>query len=122
MMGLTGFMLWNPIITARILPGEFIPAAKVAHGLEAVLAVLAILLWHFYGVHLKTWNWSMIKGTLTKHQMLEEHAKEVEEIANGEVGTAQLSRGTEEAHAHLCAVCRGFDGDFPLPGLPVCLG
>ncbi len=86
MMGLTGFMLWNPIITARILPGEFIPAAKVAHGLEAVLAVLAILLWHFYGVHLKTWNWSMIKGTLTKHQMLEEHAKEVEEIANGEVG------------------------------------
>lgn len=85
-MGLTGFILWNPIITARILPGEFIPAAKVAHGLEAVLAVAAIVLWHFYGVHIKTWNWSMIKGHLTKEQMEEEHAQEVDEIEAGEVG------------------------------------
>ncbi len=85
-MGLTGFMLWNPIITARILPGEFIPAAKVAHGLEAVLAVAAILLWHFYGVHIKTWNWSMIKGHMTKEQMEEEHALELDQFEAGEVG------------------------------------
>jgi mono/diheme cytochrome c family protein len=79
-------MLWNPIITTSVLPGEFIPAAKVMHGLEAVLAVLAILLWHFYGVHLKSWNWSMIKGTLSAKEMEEEHAAEIEEIARGEVG------------------------------------
>lgn len=85
-MGLTGFMLWNPIITSKILPGEFIPAAKVAHSLEAVLAVAAILLWHFYGVHIKTWNWSMIKGTMTKEQMEEEHAAEIDQFEAGEIG------------------------------------
>jgi cytochrome b subunit of formate dehydrogenase len=43
MMGATGFILWNPIVSSTILPGEIIPAAKSAHGYEAVLAVLAIL-------------------------------------------------------------------------------
>ncbi|HSM25541.1 MAG TPA: cytochrome b/b6 domain-containing protein [Anaerolineaceae bacterium] len=80
LMGLTGFMLWNPILTTRIFPGEIIPAAKVAHGLEAVLAVLAIILWHFYHVHIKQWNWSMFKGYLTHHEMKEEHALELEKI------------------------------------------
>lgn len=84
LMGLTGFMLWNPILTTRLLPGEIVPAAKVAHGLEAVLAVLAILLWHFYHVHIKQWNWSMFKGHLTHHEMLEEHALELEKIEAGE--------------------------------------
>ncbi len=86
-MAATGFMLWNPIATARMLPGQFIPAAKVAHGGEAVLAVLAIIVWHFYNVHIKHWNWSMIKGTLTRHQMVEEHALELEEIESGKVVT-----------------------------------
>lgn len=85
LMGLTGFMLWNPILTTRLLPGEFIPAAKVAHGLEAVLAVAAILLWHFYNVHIKHWNWSMIKGSLTHQEMEEEHGAELEKILAGEV-------------------------------------
>lgn len=85
LMGLTGFMLWNPILTAKLLPGEFIPAAKAAHGAEAVLAVLAILLWHFYNVHIKHWNWSMFKGHMTKHEMEEEHGQELEEIESGKV-------------------------------------
>jgi thiosulfate reductase cytochrome b subunit len=46
-MGITGFMLWNPITTAQFVPGEWIPAAKAAHGAEAILAVLAIIIWHF---------------------------------------------------------------------------
>lgn len=83
LMGLTGFMLWNPILTTRIFPGEIVPAAKVAHGLEAVLAVLAIILWHFYNVHIKHWNWSMFKGHLTRHEMQEEHALELEKIESG---------------------------------------
>jgi formate dehydrogenase gamma subunit len=85
MMGLTGFMLWNPILTVRVFPGEFIPAAKAAHGAEAVLAVLAIIVWHFYNVHLKSWNWGMIKGTLTRHQMQEEHGEELEKIDAGKI-------------------------------------
>lgn len=84
-MAATGFMLWNPILTARILPGEFIPAAKVAHGGEAVLAVLAIIIWHFYNVHIRTFNKSMFTGKISREQMEEEHALELEKIERGEI-------------------------------------
>lgn len=77
-MALTGFMLWNPILTNKLLPGEFIPAAKAAHGGEALLAVLAILVWHFYNVHIKTFNRSMFTGKMSEHEMQEEHALELE--------------------------------------------
>lgn len=83
LMALTGFMMWNPIATVKFLPGVIIPASKVAHGMEAILAVLAVILWHFYFVHLRHWNWSMIKGSLTRHEMEEEHAEELEELEKG---------------------------------------
>ncbi len=88
LMGLTGLMLWNPIAVTNLLPGEFIPAAKAAHGAEAVLAVLAIILWHFYNVHIKHWNWGMIKGTITHHEMEEEHAEELERMRTGRLPAA----------------------------------
>jgi hypothetical protein len=82
-MGLTGFMLWNPIATTSVLPGQFIPAAKAAHGGEAVLAVLSILIWHMYNVLLKHRNFSMFSGKLPRHQMEEEHALELERLEKG---------------------------------------
>jgi cytochrome b subunit of formate dehydrogenase len=82
-MIVTGFMLWNPIATAQLLPGQFIPAAQVAHGSEAVLAVLAIVIWHGYGVHLRHFNRSMLTGTMTESEMREEHPLELEEIQSG---------------------------------------
>lgn len=76
-MAITGFMLWNPIATTNIFPGEFVPAAKAAHGNEALLAVLAIILWHFYHVHIRTFNKSMFTGYLSEEEMIEEHPKEL---------------------------------------------
>ena len=83
-MAITGFMMWNPIATARLLPGEFIPASKAAHGGEAVLAVLAILLWHFYHVHLRHFNKSMFTGKLTREEMEHEHPAELAMIETGQ--------------------------------------
>ena len=83
LMGLTGLMLWNPIVITQALPGEFIPAAKSAHGNEAVLAVLAIIVWHFYSVHLRHWNWSIFNGKLTRKEMEEEHPLELVDIESG---------------------------------------
>ncbi len=83
-MGITGFMMWNPITTTRFLPGEFIPAAKAAHGAEAILAVLAIIIWHFYHVHLKHLNKSMFNGKLTREEMKHEHPAELDQIETGE--------------------------------------
>jgi len=78
-MAVTGFMMWNPIATTRFLPGEFVPAAKAAHGNEALLAVLAILAWHVYHVHLRHFNKSIFTGYLTEVEMQEEHPLELTE-------------------------------------------
>lgn len=82
-MVITGFIMWNPIATTNFFPGEFIPAAKAAHGGEALLAVLAIILWHFYGVHLKHFNKSMWTGHMTEEEMVHEHPLELAEIKAG---------------------------------------
>jgi formate dehydrogenase gamma subunit len=82
-MIVTGFMLWNPIATTRFLPGEFIPVAKVAHGGEGLLAVLSIVVWHMYHVHVKSFNRSMFTGRISRHEMEEEHPLELEEIEQG---------------------------------------
>jgi cytochrome b subunit of formate dehydrogenase len=83
LMGVTGFMMWNPIATARWLPGEVIPAAKYAHGGEAILAVLAIFIWHFYHVHLRHFNKSMFTGKMTREEMEHEHPAELASIEEG---------------------------------------
>ncbi len=82
-MGITGFMLWNPIATTAVLPGQFIPAAKAAHGGEAILAILSILTWHMYNVLIKQRNFSIFTGKLPHDQMKEEHALELERLEAG---------------------------------------
>ncbi|MDP2776324.1 MAG: cytochrome b/b6 domain-containing protein [Anaerolineales bacterium] len=82
-MGATGFLMWNPITATQFLPGQFIPAAKAAHGGEAVLAVLAIIIWHIYGVHIKRLNKAMWTGTQTEEEMLHEHPLELADIKAG---------------------------------------
>jgi cytochrome b subunit of formate dehydrogenase len=82
-MGITGFMMWNPIATTKLLPGEIIPAAKAAHGGEALLAVAAIIVWHMYSVHIKKFNKSMFTGKITEEEMLHEHPLELADIKSG---------------------------------------
>ncbi len=83
MMAITGFMMWNPITTAKLLPGEVIPASKAANGGEALLAVLAIIVWHMYGVHIKRFNKAMFTGKQTEEEMLHEHPLELADIKAG---------------------------------------
>ena len=82
-MGFTGFLMWNPVTATRYLPGEFIPAAKAAHGGEALLAVMSIIIWHMYGVHLKRFNRAMWTGTQTEAEMLHEHPLELADLKAG---------------------------------------
>jgi cytochrome b subunit of formate dehydrogenase len=88
LMVATGFMLWNPLATTRFLPGQWIPAAQVVHAGEAVLAVLAVLVWHGYGVHLRHFNRSMFTGTMTESEMRHEHPLELETLLSGEPAAA----------------------------------
>jgi cytochrome b subunit of formate dehydrogenase len=79
----TGFALWNPVATARFLPGEWIPAAQVVHGGEALLAILAVVVWHFYSVHLRHFNRAMFNGQMTEAEMEHEHPLELDRIKAG---------------------------------------
>ncbi|MFX0144670.1 MAG: cytochrome b/b6 domain-containing protein, partial [Candidatus Hodarchaeota archaeon] len=82
-MGITGFMMWNPIAATRVLPGTIVPAAKAAHGGEALLAVLAIIVWHLYHVHIRHLNLSMFTGHLSEEEMLEDHPLELADLKAG---------------------------------------
>ncbi len=85
LMGVTGFIMWNPITVTTYLPGEFVPASKMAHGMEAILAVLAVLTWHSYFVHIRHFNKSMFTGYLDEEEMAEEHPLELERLKRGDV-------------------------------------
>ncbi len=82
-MILTGFIMWNPIFVTRFVDGQIVAAAKAAHGAEAVLAVLAIIVWHFYGVFIKRLNKSMFTGKISEDEMLDEHPLELADIKAG---------------------------------------
>ncbi|MBN1657472.1 MAG: cytochrome b/b6 domain-containing protein [Anaerolineae bacterium] len=82
-MGITGFMLWNPIATTQVLPGDFVPAAKAAHANEALLAALAILIWHLWHAHFKHFNKAIFTGYMPEKMMHEEHPIELEQIKAG---------------------------------------
>jgi hypothetical protein len=49
-MAVTGMMLWFPVLVTQILPRWTIDVATTIHYYEAILACLAILVWHFYHV------------------------------------------------------------------------
>ncbi len=76
-MGISGLMQWFPITVTEYLPGSAIPVARMLHSWEAVLAVLAILVWHSYHVVIKTMNRSIFTGTMSIKEMEEEHPAEL---------------------------------------------
>jgi len=80
----SGLFLWFETDVMRFLPKYAIDMAHEMHSDEALLATLAIVIWHFYNVHfnpdrfpgtLLWWH-----GQLTEHEMKDEHPREYDEI------------------------------------------
>ena len=116
-MAITGFVLWNPIAATVLLPGQFIPAAKAAHGGEALLAVLSIVIWHMYNVHIKHFNPSMFTGKLPRHQMEEEHALELERLEAGGDPWPELSLPVRQRRQRIFFAVAAVVGILLLVGL-----
>jgi formate dehydrogenase gamma subunit len=79
-MIVTGFILYFPTTAARFLPGEVIPAAKVAHSNEGLLAFLVVIIWHVYNSHLSPdvfpFDSSIFTGKISRERMEKEHPLE----------------------------------------------
>jgi formate dehydrogenase subunit gamma len=84
-MLVSGIILWFPEIVTRVFPGGVIPAAKMAHSTEAIVAGIFIVLWHFYHVHLQRLNLSIFNGTITEADMKTYHTVEYEQITGEKV-------------------------------------
>jgi formate dehydrogenase gamma subunit len=99
-MGLTGLMIWFKLGIFSILPRWAVDIALSIHFYEAVLATLAIIVWHFYHVifdpDVYPINWAFYDGRISEELFKEEH----------ELAYEQMQQANEE-------------GDEPEPDSPV---
>jgi len=103
-MGATGFILWFENTFLKIVGTEGMEISTAIHYYEAILASLAILVWHFYFIFVnpdvapmnKAWS----KGYLTREQMEHEHPLELEELDRAAAEeTAAANKEAEEKAA-----------------------
>ena len=76
-MGVTGLMIWFKMDVTRWLPRWVVEVAVTIHYYEAILACLAIVVWHFYHVifapDIYPMNWAWWDGKVPAHWQKEEH-------------------------------------------------
>lgn len=89
----SGFIIWFPEFFTRFLPGGIIPAAKMAHSTEAIVAAIFVLIWHIYHVHIERLNLSIFTGRLSESEMREFHTKEYERINRTSAKNADMEEG-----------------------------
>jgi len=80
----TGAVLWFEELFLNIFPKFMFDISKEAHSDEALLATLAIVIWHFYNVHLNPdvfpMSWTWWTGKISREEMMEHHPVEYEEM------------------------------------------
>ena len=79
-MGASGLLIWFKIDATRFLARWVVDVALTIHYYEAILACLAIVVWHFYHVifdpDVYPLNWACWNGKVSKHWQEEEHPLE----------------------------------------------
>jgi formate dehydrogenase gamma subunit len=79
-MGVTGLMIWFKMDVTHWLPRWMVDVALTIHYYEAILACLAIVVWHFYHVifdpDVYPLNMACWDGKVSEHWQAEEHPLE----------------------------------------------
>ncbi len=84
LMAVTGIMLWAKVLVGNHLPRWWLDVATAVHFYEAVLATLAILVWHFYQVFFDPdaypMNWAWWDGQVPLAHYQAEHPLDLEAV------------------------------------------
>jgi len=100
-MGATGLMVWFKEQTTRWLPGWAVEVALAIHFYEAVLATLAIVVWHFYHVifdpDVYPMNWAWLDGRVSARWYRHEHPLDYARLVAAEHRAARQDVASEEA-------------------------
>ena len=103
-MGLTGLMIWFKLGLFGFLPRWAIDIALAIHFYEAVLATLAIIVWHFYQVifdpDVYPVNFAFVDGRMSEEHYREEHELAYRELKQQEAdkpAMADAPGGEEKA-------------------------
>ena len=87
-MATSGLIMWFPETVARYLPGVIVPASRVAHGGEALLAILSVIIWHFYNAHFRPdifpMDRAMWSGEIPLERLRHDHRAEYERVVGAE--------------------------------------
>jgi formate dehydrogenase subunit gamma len=104
LMTVTGLMLWFPTVPFQLFPwfpGELIPAAKMAHTNEAMMAFLIIVLWHIYNSvfspEVFPFDTTILHGKISARRLAHEHPLEYERIVAEEAAAEAKRKAEEEA-------------------------
>jgi len=99
LMGVTGIMLWAKVWVGDLIARWWIDVATAIHFYEAILATLAILVWHFYQVFFDPdvypMNWAWWDGKMPVEHYRHEHGLDTEALAEAE---ALERKGSAEEH------------------------
>ncbi len=99
-MGGTGIILWFENFFLGFMPIWLWDIFKWIHFFEAVLATLAILVWHFFFVFLEPEiypvNFSMLTGRITEEDFKEKHSLEYERMKEEERKEEERKEEKEE--------------------------
>jgi cytochrome b subunit of formate dehydrogenase len=104
-MASTGIMLWAKVSVGRYLVRWWLDVATAIHLYEAILATLAIVVWHFYQVcfdpDVYPMNWAWWDGKMSFEHYRDEHGLDTETL---------LEAARAEAKAEHAAIERGAEG------------
>jgi cytochrome b subunit of formate dehydrogenase len=88
LMAVTGVMMWANVSTGNLLARWWVDVATAIHFYEAILATLAIVVWHFYQVFLDPdvypMNWAWWDGKMPVEHYRHEHGLDTDAIAEAD--------------------------------------
>jgi cytochrome b subunit of formate dehydrogenase len=87
LMGVTGVMMWAKVWVGNLLARWWVDVATAIHFYEAILATLAIVVWHFYQVFFDPdvypMNWAWWDGKMPVEHYRDEHGLDADGLAEG---------------------------------------